>query len=109
MTIVDPKFGGEIITKKGKVYKFDDMVCMIQFLKSGKVRENEIAKKLVINFQKPNDFIDVNKAFVLVSPELKTPMGGNAGAFISQHEAEKIKPTAPGDIINWNEMFNKLE
>jgi copper chaperone NosL len=28
MTIVDPKFGAEIVTKKGKVYKFDDTHCI---------------------------------------------------------------------------------
>ncbi|MFL5807903.1 MAG: hypothetical protein ACJ749_00200, partial [Flavisolibacter sp.] len=29
MTIMDPKFGGEIITKKGKVFKFDDAHCLV--------------------------------------------------------------------------------
>jgi len=109
MTIVDPKFGGEIITKKGKVYKFDDVACMIHFVRSGSLQEAEILQKLFINFQKQNDFIDVNKAFLLVSPELKTPMGGNAAAFISQQEAEKMKNTAVGEVMNWNDVLNKSE
>lgn len=109
MTIVDPKFGGEIVTKKGKVYKFDDPSCMIHFLRSGAVKETEIAQRLFINFQKQNDFIDVNKAVLLVSPELKTPMGGNAAAFISQQDAEKVKESANGEIVNWNDIFNKSE
>jgi copper chaperone NosL len=109
MTIIDPKFGGEIITKKGKVYKFDDAACMIHFLKSGSVKEDEISQKLFINFQKQNDFIDVNKALLLVSPELKTPMGGNVAAFASQEEAEKMKNTAPGEVTHWNDVLNKSE
>jgi copper chaperone NosL len=109
MTIVDPKFGGEVITKKGKVYKFDDPSCMIHFLRSDIVKEAEIAQRLFINFQKQNDFIDVNRAFLLVSPQLKTPMGGNAAAFVSQQEAEKVQDSAKGEIVNWNDIFNKSE
>jgi copper chaperone NosL len=32
MTIMDPRFGGEIVTKKGKIYKFDDAHCVAVFL-----------------------------------------------------------------------------
>ncbi len=109
MTIVDPKSGGEIITKKGKVYKFDDAICMIHFLKSGALKENEISQRVFINFQTQNDFIDINKAFFLISPELKTPMGGNAVAFISQQEVDKMRSTVPGETMTWNEVYNKLE
>ena len=91
MTMVDPKFGGEVITKKGKVYKFDDVICMIHFLNPASVKETDISQKYLINFQKQNDFIDVSNAFLFVSPELKTPMGGNAAGFVSQQEAEKMK------------------
>ncbi|MFI5185792.1 MAG: nitrous oxide reductase accessory protein NosL [Chitinophagales bacterium] len=108
MTIVDPKFGGELITKKGKAYKFDDLACMIHFLKSGPINENDISQKLVINFQNQNDFIDAGKAFYLISPELKTPMGGNAGAFVSQQEAENNKTRIPGDVMNWDVVYSKL-
>jgi len=109
MTIVDPKFGGEIVTRKGKVYKFDDAACMIHFLKAGSLKENNISQKLLINFQQQNDFIDVTKAFLLVSPQLATPMGGNAAAFISQAEADKMKNTTAGEIMSWNDAFNKTE
>jgi len=114
MTIVDPKFGGEIITKKGKAYKFDDIACMTQFLRSGVVKENEISQKLVINYQKRNEFIDANKAFFLASAALKTPMGGNTAAFNSPPEAQKISADLvqqgqTGEILGWTQVFNKLE
>ena len=109
MTIVDPKFGGEIITKKGKVYKFDDLVCMAGFIKSAAVKPNDMARKLAINFQKQNNFVDVDKGFFLLSPGLKTPMGGNAGGFASQQEAEKVKTTTPGEILTWNELDEKFQ
>jgi copper chaperone NosL len=109
MTIMDPKFGGEILTKKGKVYKFDDALCMIQFLKSNQVKDVDIAQKLVVNFQKQNDFVDVDKGFFLVSPALKTPMGGDAGGLATQQEAEKLKTSTPGEILTWSELQEKLQ
>jgi copper chaperone NosL len=109
MTIVDPKFGGEILTKKGKVYKFDDAVCIIQFLKSSQVKDVDIAQKLVINFQKQNDFIDVGKASFLFSSGLKTPMGGNTAGLASQAEAEKLKTSSPGELLSWSEVYDKLQ
>jgi len=109
MTIVDPKFGGEIITKKGKAYKFDDVRCMIQFLRSDVIKENQIMQKLIVNFQKQNDFIDVNKAFLLASAELKSPMGGNTAALVSQQEAENLKKTISGEIIGWNDVYTNSQ
>ncbi len=109
MTIVDPKFGGEIVTKKGKVYKFDDAACMIHYLKSASIKETEISQRLFINFQKQNDFLEVNKAVLVISPGLKTPMGGNVAAFVSQQQAEEIKKTTGGEIVSWDELFNKSE
>ncbi|NJO25793.1 MAG: hypothetical protein HC867_08590 [Bacteroidia bacterium] len=45
MGMADFRFGGEVITKKGRIYKFDDMRCMIDFLKSGSLEEKEISAR----------------------------------------------------------------
>jgi copper chaperone NosL len=109
MGIIDPKYGGEIITKKSKMYKFDDVICMIRFLQSGQLKENEISEKVVINFEKQNDFIDVAKTIFWVSPELRSPMGSNAAAFISKQNAEKAKNGKEGLLFTWNEMYLKIK
>ncbi len=109
MGIIDPKFGGEVITKKSKVYKFDDVICMARYLKSGQLREDEIAKKVIINFEKENDFLDAGKITFWVSPELRSPMGSNAAAFASQQDAEKTKGGKEGQIMNWDELYSKIK
>ncbi len=108
MTIMDPKYGCEVITKKSKVYKFDDLICIANFLKSGAVEEKEIARKVVINFEKENDFIDVEKSVFWQSPELRSPMGSNAAAFKDKSAAEKAKGEKPGSLLTWNELFSKM-
>jgi copper chaperone NosL len=105
MSIIDIKFGGEVVTKKTKVYKFDDAICMIRFLQSGKAGEKEIAEKVVINFEKENDFIDVNKSVFWINPELRSPMGSNAAAFISMDAAQKTKAGKDGQLLNWDQLY----
>jgi copper chaperone NosL len=109
MGVADFRFGGEVITKKGKIYKFDDTGCMIDFLNSGNVQEKEIALRVIMNYEKPNEFINVNDAWFLVSPTLKSPMNSNAAGFTNIVAAEKINESKPGEIIKWNELFQLLK
>jgi copper chaperone NosL len=108
MGIVDTKFGSEIITDKGKIFKFDDMGCMIRFMKAGGVEQKNISQTVVINYEKQNDFIDVNKAVLLKSEITKSPMGFDLAAFSSKEAATKIGG-ANGKIFSWNELYNQVE
>ena len=109
MGIIDPKFGGEIVTKKSKVYKFDDVICMVRYLQSGDLKEEEIAKKVVTNFEKENEFLDVQKTSFWVNPELRSPMGSNAAAFNSPGAAEKAKAGKEGQLLSWNELYKRIK
>jgi len=108
MGISDTRFGGELITKKGKIYKFDDLHCMATYLKANKDEEKNISKKLAINFEKPNEFLDVASASFVISPELKSPMGSNAAGFIDKQAAEKYAKDKQAGVVNWDELLNKI-
>lgn len=110
MGIIDPKYGGETITKKGKVYKFDDVICMVRFLKSETLEEKDIQQNVVINFEKANDFIDVKVASFFVSARLKSPMGSNAAAFADKGAAEKFKiNNNDGEILTWQQAYDRIQ
>lgn len=105
MSIMDGKFGGEVITKKGKLYKFDDIHCLVHFIKSGNINEADIKQTYFINY-KGSDFIDANSAVLITSPELKSPMNGNTAAFVNQQEAEKKANEVHGKIVSWKTLLN---
>lgn len=109
MGIADPKFGSELITKKGKVYKFDDIGCMVQFMKSGGVEQKDISRTVVINYEKQNEFIDTDKAVFAASPLTKSPMGFNLSAFTGKEAASKYTGGSTGKILSWNELYNQVE
>jgi len=107
MGIADARFGGEVITKKGKVFKFDDIGCMIKFIKSGGVEQKDIQQTVVINYSKQNDFINTDKAFFLVDDIIKSPMNFHIAAFPSSGEATKILPGRKP--LSWNELYQQIE
>lgn len=107
MGIADLKFGGEIVTKKSKVYKFDDVGCMLNFLESGTMPEKDISLKLIINYEKPNTFLEADKNFLLVSPEIKSPMNSHVAGFATREAAEKMNSTKTGEIVNWSTLIKK--
>ena len=89
MTIADPKFGAEIVTKKGKVYKFDDTHCIAVFLERRGVELSSIHQTLFVQYDAPGEFIDVGSAEFVVSSQFKSPMGGNAAAFKKRCRSQK--------------------
>ena len=109
MTIMDPKFGGEIVSKKGKVYKFDDARCIGKFMDRRGIELSEIHQTLFTNYSGNHEFIKVNDAYFVVGSQLKSPMGSNAAAFTNKEAAEKKAAEIDGKVTNWATLFNVLK
>ena len=104
MTITDNRFGAEIVTKKGKVFKFDDEHCVVGFLDSNKIEQQQIAGIYFTNFSSPHQLINVKEAHFLQSPSLKSPMNGNIAAFSNEDSLINLLPTFKGNKISWEDM-----
>jgi copper chaperone NosL len=109
MGIIDPKFGSEIVTGKGKVYKFDDVICMNRFIKSGTLEEKNIKQTVVINFEKQNDFLDIHIAYFVLAAGIRSPMGSNAAAFVTKEAATIFNQNKKGLVLSWQELSAKLQ
>jgi copper chaperone NosL len=109
MGIIDPKFGAELITKKGKIYKFDDVSCLDHYLRSNATEQSDISQLLVINFEKENDFLPIDQAVFILGPAVKSPMGSHAAAFTNREQAEKTNTRLQGELLSWKEVAAKLE
>jgi len=108
MTIVDPKFGAEIVTKKGKAYKFDDTHCIAAFLERRDVELSNIYHVFFVDYNGNNELVDVDSAEFVVSSRLKSPMGG-AAAFRNLAEAKKKSAEIEGSrVTNWATLYNIL-
>jgi len=105
MTIMDPKFGAEIITKKGKIFKFDDAHCIVNFIKSGKVKQLDIKQTLFIDYNHSDKFLTAESSSFVVSAQLKSPMNSNAAAFPTRDEAEQVAQKTGGEVRSWSDLL----
>ena len=105
MTVMDPKFGAEIITKKGRVFKFDDAHCIARYLKSKKINAADIAQTVFIDYENNKAFLDVKSLFLVVSQQLKSPMNSNAAAFSNRVNADRMASQTSGHVMDWNQFL----
>jgi copper chaperone NosL len=109
MTLMDNKFGAEIVTKKGKVYKFDDVNCLINFYKSNYEPEDNIAHVLVVDFANPEQLIDAMNARYIHDEQIRSPMASNVAAFLNADDVVKFNAAWDGDELNWSELKEKMK
>jgi copper chaperone NosL len=106
MTIVDEHFGAEIITNKGKAFKFDDLHCLDKFLDEDKVAEADINEIYYIDFSKPTSFIAASNALLLQGDEIRSPMGSQIAAFGEVDSLTKYKEYFNAKEIKWEDYKN---
>lgn len=106
MTIVDKVHAAEVVTKKGKVYKFDATECMVNFLKE--FEASKIALFLSNNYTEPEALIDATEATFLISENIPSPMGAYLSAFKNKEDAEKTQAKKGGTLYTWDELLKQL-
>jgi len=103
MTISDRRFGGEILTQKGKVYKFDDNHCLTDYLKSNFLSASDIKEIYLVDFANQGELVPTGESLLMKSEELRSPMGGNIAAFRQIDSLEKYKQLFSGELISWEQ------
>lgn len=103
MTIVEEKHAAEIVTKKGRAYKYDAIECLIN--ETNEQDKSKIALFLVTDYTQPRVLINASEAIFLVSKEIKSPMGAYLSAFSNKVDAEKYK----GEIYNWKTIQQRFK
>ena len=103
MKIADGKFGAELITTKGRIYKFDDMHCMINYHKENQA--TKIQSFYIHDFNQNNVLISAETAFYVKGGEISSPMRGNIIAVKTEEEAKKIALKYNANPISWSEII----
>ncbi len=106
MTIVDRQHAAELVTSKGKAFKFDASECMINHLKEEK--DSDIALYLVNDFSNPGDLVDARAATFLISENIPSPMGAYLSAFKDKEAAENVRQANEGVLLNWEELLDRF-
>jgi copper chaperone NosL len=109
MLISDKRYGAELISDKGKVYKFDSIECLVNFALVKNLIGDEKQIMLVTNFRKPENFINCKKAFYVHNESFRSPMGLNVSSFGDQKSAQKFLSENGGAGFSWFDVIEKVK
>ena len=107
MTIMDKRYGTEIVTAKGKVFKFDSVECLVEYLQEKKVAEQEVKLVLVTPFNRPEELVDAYTSQVLHCKNLPSPMGKFLTAFKDKEEALPFRKEYGGVLFSWDDLVKE--
>lgn len=104
MTIMDKRYAAEILTKKGKAYKFDDIACLKKYIREENLTESELTV-FVADYNNPDSkFLDARQVVYLHSELFKSPMNGNFAAFALAENARPLKDSLHIDLLKWENL-----
>ncbi|MBX2921887.1 MAG: nitrous oxide reductase accessory protein NosL [Chitinophagaceae bacterium] len=106
MSISDERFASELITKKGRIYKFDDLGCMLGYVAT--LGEANIKKYYVADYTNSNVLLDAATAWYVHNEALHSPMNGNTAAFPSKEAAVIAGEPYQAKPLGWNDLGNLL-
>lgn len=109
MTLMDNKFGAELVTKKGKVFKFDDINCLLNYYNAHEAEQVNYAHKLVIDFTRPGTLIDAGNSHYLRAEEIKSPMASQIAAFEDYELMKENMKKWKGIYLSWGEVVTAFK
>jgi copper chaperone NosL len=109
MIIMDPRYGTEMVTKKGKAYKFDSVECLVRYLKENESAMKEANLLLLTPFSHPETLEDAHRCTILHSLEIPSPMGMFLTAFSDEATAVKYRDDNGGTLYTWKELIDKFD
>lgn len=107
MTIVDQSHSAQIVTEKGKNYKFDSSECMIQYL-DREMDAKDVLHVLTANYYNPGELVNAKRATFLVSENIPSPMGAFLSAVENEEDADKLQSESGGELYTWEEIQQEI-
>ena len=107
MTIVDKQHAAEVLTTKGKVYKFDAIECMVHYVQEK--TPSAFGSFWVTDYTTTNgELVDATTCTYLISKNIPSPMGAFLSGFADPNTAAKFKQEKGGETYDWDEVLKKL-
>ncbi|MCP4457365.1 MAG: hypothetical protein GY816_04970 [Cytophagales bacterium] len=102
MTIVDKQHSAEVVTIKGKAFKYDAVECMMNDLVQWSEAEPQLY--LVADYSNPGILVDASVSQYLISDKIPSPMG----AFLTAFEAKELRDSSlwelGGESKDWTQL-----
>jgi copper chaperone NosL len=110
MTIVDKRFGAEFVTGKGKVFKFDDVNCMVEFIEREPHAEDTAAMRFIVTFNEGGSLAEADNLVYVKQENLRTPMRSHVAAFRDKEAAQVTLDGLGGGgaFLTWDDVMKEF-
>ncbi len=103
MTISDPRFGGEVITRHGRLRTFDSVECLASYVVAA--GDSLDKAKIFIADYETKAMVPVATAHFLRGGTLHSPMGRDLVAFAPSHDAQALVKQYGGELLSWGQVL----
>lgn len=108
MKLTEKAFAAELVTQKGKVYKFDDISCAAGFIKGDKIAYEEIFGLYFADYTQPEIWLHADSCVLFFSPEFRSPMNGNVAAFQHEKGINDLPFASSGNTLSWKQYLEEF-
>lgn len=108
MVIMDSRYGAELLTNKGKAFKFDAIECLVNYKLANTGIVRDLHSEWTNVYDDQATLYNASTCFYLRSPELPSPMGEYLSAFEDRKDAEDFKNKHGGVIYSWDELNSQF-
>lgn len=102
MRVSEEHFASQLRTQQGRVYVFDSIECMAEFVHDADANNIDVRGMWVTDFTQAGSWLEVDEAHFLQSRELRSPMGMNLSAYATESAARTHQDEHGGDVLDWN-------
>lgn len=108
MTILDQRFGAELVNRNGKVYTFDSVECLAAHVNERSGEQAAVHSLWVVDFARPGNLVPLPEAVLARGPNFLSPMGMNLAAFGPIVSGEQVEHAFGGKTVEWRQILELM-
>lgn len=103
MTVSDTRFGGEVISHKGRLRTFDSAECLAGYVVAA--GDSLDKTKVFVADYETRQMVPAISAHFLRGGSVHSPMGRELVAFSSSHHAAELVKKYGGELLTWGQVL----
>lgn len=105
MTIVDKSFASELVTAKGKAYKFDSIECLAAYHLKESIKAADVRGNWVATVDRPGELKPLEEVHLVFSEKIHSPMGVGLSAHLTKESADASIQANAGAAYSWEQVM----
>ena len=109
MTVADPRYAAELVTRTGKVIVFDDIGCLAAYLATGALQQGAVHSTWAHDFVAPAEWVPTHDLAFVRSDSFRTPMGSGLVALARPQVADSLREAVGGERLDWAQVLARVQ